>query len=224
MKENNLFPEYAVKVKENFANNPLVNFIHALRNYNLHESVPLIEVIAKQNEEGYKVGNYFYVTLCIIPTRALPIKSSYWNIQAKEFIKNSGAVIDIFKTVIEYWTVVTDFQNWFQKKQEAIHDEEIKRYLQYAKEYVKLRLEFNIDKSTYGTVGKRATEIALFGSVLNVEEMNQLQKIPQIDNARVNKAIEMIEKKLNLSEEAKEKIINLYHQPAFYFYKEVGVE
>jgi len=138
------FPDYEERVRHDFGEDPLSQFVQGLRNYVLHKELPDL-VTAMSYEQGRDVRHRHYWRLAELKT------FDRWNASAKRFLAEAKADIDIGEIIELYTAKVRTFYKWVFERLEEIHADDVKAVEQkrqaglqaYAAEWPRL-LEFEL--------------------------------------------------------------------------------
>ena len=101
-----LIAEYATRVRDAFAESPLVQFVQGLRNYSTHSQLP---VSRGRLFWAAEAGDHPTVEL----SKSELLEWDRWNAAAKEFLDSAAEQIDLRIVVSEYTAVVDQFNEWF---------------------------------------------------------------------------------------------------------------
>ena len=122
---NKSFPnEYRHEVSVRFANDPLAQFIEALRNEALHHSH--LAVVA--NFSIYfdqATGKQVFKPSMILNKAALNTVASGWNPLARQYLTSMLDNIDISSIVDEYYQKVVEFHKWIRARIRELHSDEL---------------------------------------------------------------------------------------------------
>jgi len=131
-KKEEQFTECKAELKNRFASNPLVQFIHCLRNYCLkYESPPVFSTMSLELEPS---GGEIRLKL----NKSKLEQYSKWTSYANNFLSKQRGSIDLLEVVDEYYSSVMNFHDWFGLHMKAIHTEEIAKVDAKRKEIAKL--------------------------------------------------------------------------------------
>jgi len=112
-KETNLYKEYQKKIKESFADNKLMQFIHKLRNYQTHYQLELPYPV-----RSLKDNKHWDV---VFISNELLKHPEQWNEQSKQFIKECGQEINLNKVFSEYNRLIDTFYMWLYTELQIYH-------------------------------------------------------------------------------------------------------
>ena len=117
----NEFPDYLTRVDSEFKTNPLSRFVKDLRNYAVHVEVPPI------SSELSGIGiNSTLQSLIVLPGELLLAKYE-WSKPAKQYIADCNNRIVLNSVVEDYFEKVSRFYDWFYKRLNEVHKEDISR-------------------------------------------------------------------------------------------------
>lgn len=113
-RENGHFKEYEEEIKMRFEENPVVQFVHGLRNYLIHKKAPSI-FTTLFFESGKKPIN-----LVLLAKEEL-LKSGVLNRHAKKYLHESSQEIDLLEVVSQYVSQVNQFYYWMFSRIQTVH-------------------------------------------------------------------------------------------------------
>ncbi|PGP39299.1 hypothetical protein CN993_27325 [Bacillus thuringiensis] len=120
--------EYNKKIDELFVQSPVSRFIQDLRNYSVHRMLPIAGAsVAFSQETG--------MTHSIYLSKDKLIDWKGWKQNARVYLDKQEDCIKLLPLVNEYTKNVTEFQTWFQEKQNEIHSEAMKELEELEKKY-----------------------------------------------------------------------------------------
>ncbi|MFV5169743.1 hypothetical protein [Bacillus cereus] len=120
--------EYNKKIDELFAQSPIAQFIQDLRNYSMHRMLPMAGAsVAFSAETG--------MTHSIYLSKDKLIDWKGWKTNSRVYLDMQEDSIKLLPLVNEYTKNVTEFQTWFQEKQNEIHSEAMKELEELEKKY-----------------------------------------------------------------------------------------
>ncbi|EOP48554.1 hypothetical protein IKQ_05528 [Bacillus cereus VDM053] len=120
--------EYNKKIDELFVQSPVSRFIQDLRNYSMHRMLPMAGAsVAFSEETG--------MTQSIYLSKDKLIEWKGWKPNSRVYLDKQEDNIKLLQLVNEYTKNVTEFQTWFQEKQNEIHSEAMKELKAFEKEY-----------------------------------------------------------------------------------------
>lgn len=212
------FPDYSEKMQITFANDPLSQFVRDLRRYCQHYKAPDISFVARA------------VNLQDGLTRSveLPLESlqefTDWSALAKKYLKGLDSGVDILQIAAAYRNKVIGFYEWFQKRQFEIHDTEINRFRKKESRLLLLQLEDTLDLALANADYRHGSRDDAFLQIFTSKEFDILEQIPPTSIERPTRAIGFLEERLQISEEVKEKIYQLYKFPDLFAPREIPDE
>jgi len=112
--------EYEEQVRTQFGEDPVVQFMHCLRNMCLHFRLPSIGTTTSWQlaDQATGAGN---LTIRVELVKDDLGAFSEWNAAAKTYLTSQSERIDLQGTVDEYFRRVMAFHSWMQKKQMELH-------------------------------------------------------------------------------------------------------
>jgi hypothetical protein len=119
--KNELFPDYQIEIDKRFVNFPLSVFVKDLRQFFQHFQMPGLSSKLK-----YTRGASDFIMSINLTLDDLN-KFSGWKAKSKEYLASFEKEIDLKKLIEEYHKHVSDFYNWFIKRQNEIHAEDIQK-------------------------------------------------------------------------------------------------
>src|ERR1051325_5348715 len=109
--ETEFMNEYDQQIAERFVNNPIVQFVHKLRNYILHRDLPVTSAQFTFDANATEVNNS--VVIDIEELR----KWDGWNPVSRKFIEHAARDEKLEDIVKSYTSIIVDFHQWFHQKQ-----------------------------------------------------------------------------------------------------------
>jgi hypothetical protein len=106
---------YEAKIKEDFADDPVSQFVQKLRNYMVHRGLPNTEMYLHMEQDPASGRGASLQTGVRIRTESL-LEWKEWGDPAREYIAQSGRYLDIRKFASEYAERVSHFHNWLQNE------------------------------------------------------------------------------------------------------------
>ena len=126
------FEEYSKRVKQSFAQDPLVQFVQQLRNYALHRAIPMTSATLT-----YKRGEALKSSLLL---HTAPLKESgIWNEKAREWLADAAEQEPILPLVEAYDSIAKEFFEWLGESQNELHKGELEEWRALVKQYAELR-------------------------------------------------------------------------------------
>jgi hypothetical protein len=116
----NSFPEYVERVKLTFADDPLSNFMKGLRNHFQHYGLPFMYFQTSWNRAQPEIKRTIHLS-----NDAL--KEFDWDLRSLEYLNSQVNDINLTTLIDTYQKKVMEFYEWFQSRQEQIHDAEFKK-------------------------------------------------------------------------------------------------
>ena len=114
--------QYKNEIDTRFANDPLTQFVHGLRNYMLHYGLPVttakMEINASNSEGGLSITSRFVLNI-----EGLTDWDG-WNGPATDYIAVQSSDLDILVFSEEYHTKIRSFHAWIQRQIGALHADE----------------------------------------------------------------------------------------------------
>jgi hypothetical protein len=121
--EHPFIKEYQKQVDKEFTSNPLAKFIHDLRNYMLHYSLPetLSELnITKNQDTGQPVAD-----TGVRLSKETLLTWSGWKVPAKRFLDDLEGDIDLLEIIGDHEAKVRAFNEWLLNRLKEVHSEEL---------------------------------------------------------------------------------------------------
>jgi hypothetical protein len=206
------FPEYQTKVDSEFKVDPLSQFVKCLRQYCQHYKAPDIgiKVTVTQSEEGMAERKQSILMLDDLKT------FDSWNSHAKKYMGSQGEDIDILEVASAYQEKVIAFYKWFQSRQIEIHSDELERFESKQAEFALLIFEGRVNAclNSKNNMPYRGEEIFL--GIFSSGDFETIEQIPIDSSERVKLSIKILEGYYPVSDELKEKILQLYGAPGFF--------
>lgn len=111
---------YDTEVTKRFADNPMVRFVHDLRNYFLHKGVP-----ASKMRLSFNVGSRTPPISRVLLKAPELRRWTRWSPKSKEYLNNIQDELQLRAVVEEYHNKVETFYEWFQREMDEVHKEEL---------------------------------------------------------------------------------------------------
>lgn len=108
---------YEKEVKERFVDNPLVQFVHNLRNYILHVGLPVALITYSLDGETGEMNNS--ITVDIEKLRAW----KGWTGVSRRYVDEAKRNEELEQIIKTYTATIVDFHQWFYKKNLEFHAE-----------------------------------------------------------------------------------------------------
>jgi hypothetical protein len=116
-----IFGRYQAKVDAEFANEPLVRFVHDLRNFMLHNGLPESEMFLNfQSNPDLPNGGGVLTTGIHIRAAQLLVWRR-WSVPARTYIESSGEFVDIRTFAEAYTDKIVSFHDWLQGELNQFH-------------------------------------------------------------------------------------------------------
>ncbi|MCX6681043.1 MAG: hypothetical protein NTX42_11875 [Methanothrix sp.] len=130
---NDFSKEYILKIKDVFANSSLARFVQDLRNYILHKGIPvmLAQMKSKESEETNSI---------LLDLSSLRSWDG-WKAKSKEYLNNAKDHINLYEIIVAYESLVINFFDWFQRRQNELYSEEFEQTQKIKDEYNKIVLK-----------------------------------------------------------------------------------
>ncbi|MEJ2505970.1 MAG: hypothetical protein P8Y81_06885 [Ignavibacteriaceae bacterium] len=120
------------KIKKEFEESPLNNFVKDLRNYCLHYSLPLIMGKIKSKDDG------LFVTQPILFKEKL-LKWSGWNKYSKSFILNSESDLLVRSIIAEHYNRMVELYAYLRQALIEVYNEEYKKYDEFLDKFFNVK-------------------------------------------------------------------------------------
>lgn len=121
--------EYSARVEQDFRDSPLTQFIHRLRNYFLHQTLP---PLAAHIEFGDTITSS--MTLDTADLR----RWREWNHQSRIYLESADDELNLADVVEAYKNHVEQFHKWFVKRQLQVHSQAFAELRRLRKRYKRL--------------------------------------------------------------------------------------
>ncbi|HSH66310.1 MAG TPA: hypothetical protein VLB84_11050 [Bacteroidia bacterium] len=201
-KSDGKFPDYESEVKKIFIDDPLANFIKDLRRFVQHYKLPEISsnTVFKTNPPEFK--------------RTLKLKKEDlmkfdWNSKSTLFLNQNNDDIDLLLLINKYYEKVSGFYKWFTDRQNEIHQEDIVVVENKKDEIRKIAIpDLIVAALSFPENSVSHFEGAIF-SIFNLLEQNEINSISDKER-RCEKLLEVINSKVEIAFNIKNKIISLY--------------
>jgi hypothetical protein len=213
-KQGNLMPEYEVRVRAIFGEDPLAQFILNLRQYCQHYRSPHMNYTTVWDQGGAPSS-----TTAIIMKEDL-LAFDGWNLQAKAYLETVADGVDVIAIAVAYRTKVLEFYEWFQTEQERIHRDELSAFGQREAELLRLQLLDKLDRCLRTLDPFDCGERSLFFHMFDRSDYDQLSKSPPRSADRADAAISIVRKRFDIDDALADKIRRVYTLPGFSYYEE----
>lgn len=198
------FPDYQDRINNEFANEPLVQFVHCLRQYCQHYRAPNISIqISFKNGIMKKTVNLLKEDLKMFGS---------WNANAKKYLDLIEERVDIFELINTYRKKVLDFHVWFNTRQKEIHKTEFDLLRKREEELLTAQLDNFLGMALSGKEKSRDGEVDIFYGIFNSREYKELSDIPMSSPKRCARAIEMLQGHLPISDDIRKRINDWYEK------------
>lgn len=206
--EPDLFADYQTQIDSTFTHNPLVQFVHCLRQYCQHYRSP--NIVAKLTLQRIEESNNFEEKRTVYLSRADLKEFSNWNSYALEYLNTLDEEVDILAILAQYQAKVTEFHQWFLIRQQEIHFEELKELKQKTDSFFQLQIEqrVNIYLNSSNTT---FTEEELFISILSSNEITELERIDNLQD-KLFHILKLLDQHFAIPEALMRKIAVLYRR------------
>lgn len=201
------FPEYQTRVRAEFAQDPLAQFVVSLRQYCQHYKAPEITVETTY-PNGFNARPVRRILLALSDLQTF----DGWRPKAREYLQTITKAVDIHEVATAYRDKVMAFYQWVQTRQDEIHASEFQRFRAKEKELLLLQLDNHIENyfAFRNNAGYPTTKHDVFLDVLSSEDFTQLEQPSLTGHEQAQLAIQLFGKKLALPNELKKKIFRLY--------------
>lgn len=204
----NRFPDYQGRVKEEFLEDPLTQFIQRFRQYSQHYKSPNIGVSEKMSNGEFTRSVYLQ--------KSDLLKFDGWNATAKKYMEGiAGADIDILAVMRAYRDKIQNFYKWFSERQKEIHADELDRLEKKESQFHCSEIEVSINGCLLRNDGSYCSEQAVFFPFSNDAFLQELASMGSDKTKRAERAIEILSSIFRVSDRVKEKIRFLYQQEWF---------
>jgi len=116
--------EYLREIKTRFADDPLTQFVHGLRNYMLHYGLPLtsaeMEIKAGEAEGQLSITSRFVLYLNALA------EWDGWNGPAKTFLDAQESDLDILPFTEQYHAKIQSYHAWIQARIAELHADDLR--------------------------------------------------------------------------------------------------
>jgi hypothetical protein len=200
------FPDYQDRVNREFANDPLVQFVHCLRQYCQHYKAPNISI-----QFSWKTGDEkLKKTIYLLKNDLKGFDS--WNAGAKKYLDLIEERVDIYEVAASYRKKVLDFHTWFNSRQKEIHKTEFKVLRQKEEELLNAQLNHFLDAALSNIEKDKGGEVGIFYGIFNSADYKELGKIPMSSPKRCERAIELLQGHLPVSDDIRKRISEWYEK------------
>jgi hypothetical protein len=131
--------EYHEKIEELFVNSKLSRFLQEFRNFILHNGIPIIGAQMTPN-----VSMDSKITSSIILDLSSLRSWSGWKAKSKEYLCEAKGDINMYEIIVAYESIITDFYNWFSRRQWELFQNELDQTQKIKDEYNKILLKYKL--------------------------------------------------------------------------------
>jgi hypothetical protein len=195
---NGEFPDYQDRINVEFASDPLVQFVHCLRQYCQHYRAPDISLqVSFTGGKMKKTVNLLKEDLRIFDS---------WNATAIKYLDSIKERVDVYELITIYHKKVLDFHVWFNSRQKEIHKIEFDLLRKKEEELLTAQLDHFLDTALSIKEKSNSGEVDIFYGIFNSRDYKELSGMPMNEPKRCARAIELIEMHLPVSDNIKKKI------------------
>lgn len=118
--------EYDDEIGKRFDNDPFVQFVLRLRNYTLHERLPITgSWIHFKNTNDPTERLNAYVSLNVRKLHEHRTRNhNKWNVKSREYLDSLDDKIKVRDVAERYKAVIEDFYRWFDRRQQEVHKQD----------------------------------------------------------------------------------------------------
>lgn len=203
-----MFPEYNQKVKLEFENDPLSQFVIKLRQYCQHYQAPDIGTTFSITRNGNSFDEKRTVVLFTENLKTF----DGWNVKAKEYLNSLDKEIDILQLVTAYRDKVIKFYQWFQTHQVEIHKSELDKYYEKQSEFALCHIEQQISSRLKHRDPRMRLEEEIFSGIIPSDDLEKLENAKISNREKAELAIKLLERQYSIPEDLKGNITKLYLQ------------
>lgn len=201
------FQDYQARIEEEFARDPMSQFVIGLRQYCQHYKAPNLAI-----ETTWERGDDNETRTVYLLKEDL-LAFGRWNALALEFLDAIEEKVNLLEITSTYRQKVLDFYEWFQARQFEIHATEMAEFRDRENELHILMLEQQIHSGLHNRGVEMPHERdGIFLSIFTSDEFAQLDTLPTDSLERPQKAIELLQQHLPVSEELGELIYRWYRE------------
>lgn len=208
-RDHGLMPEYRDRVRKEFGEDPLAQFMIKLRVFFQHYQSPHMNYVTAWDEEGNAQRR-----AAIIRKEDL-VEFDDWNEYSKQFVESIELGVDILDVAGRYRVKVLEFYKWFQLRQSEIHSEELEKFGKKEAELQRVQVEDRLERYTVAPSDERNTERGLFFGIFTASEFIELEELGNEAKRRASRSVQLLEKHFPISEHMKEQVGDLYESPGF---------
>jgi len=198
------FPDYQDRIDRDFKDDPLVQFVHCLRQYCQHYRTPNISIQHSWNKNDDKIKN----TVNLLKND-LEMFSS-WNVNARKYLDQIEERVDAYELITTYREKVLDFHAWFNARQKEIHKTEFNLLRKKEKEVLTAQLNHFLDMALSSKEKSRVGEVDIFYGIFSSRDYKELSEIPMDSPGRCARAVKLLQGHLPISDDIIKKINDWY--------------
>jgi hypothetical protein len=197
--------EYQRRIKTDFKEDPLIQFVQGLREYCLHYGLPFVGW--SFGEKDGELHQAFFIN------KALLLKGFKWKSIAKRHLVTLDDQIDFVGLIEEYEDAIGHFYRWFEADVRSLYSAELEELVEYQREYHLIHLEDNLDSwgTSYGTRPELSLDVRLENLFANMLASTTLDRLQTIDDPqeKVESLLARLEPNLRIPNSLKERIRGL---------------
>ncbi len=198
------FPDYQDRINKEFVNDPLVQFVHCLRQYCQHYRAPDISIQTSWNKNDGRSKK----TIDLLKDD-LKVFSS-WNANASKYLNLIEKRVDVDELVGTYRKKVLGFHVWFNSRQKEIHKTEFDLLRKKEEELLTMQLNHFLDSALSNKEKSREGEVDIFYGIFSSRDYKELSEMSMNSPKRSARAIELLQERFHVSEDIKRKIKDWY--------------
>ena len=206
------FPDYQPRV-DDFKRDPLVQLVQSLRNILLHdESAPLV-FHGTLDDDGDTTNEFG------LDVASLLRHKRHLSPGAKKYLRTACKLVDIPTIIREYDSRVTIFYDWFGRRQQEIHAEELSRLAEKRRKLSLLLIDDGLDKWFFDPDPHHAlapSDRGLFLELFDIREFEALEALPAGSSERADLAVVLLKSRYAVPAELEEKLRRAYADPKFF--------
>lgn len=200
------FPDYQDRIDRDFKDDPLVQFVHCLRQYCQHYRAPNISIQHSWNKNDEKIKN----TVNLLKNDLEMF--SRWNTDARKYLDQIEERVDVYEFITTYRKKILDFQVWFNSRQKEIHKTEFDLLRKKELELLTVQLNHFLDMALSSKEKSRIGEVGIFYGFFSSEDYKELSEMPMDSSKRCARAIELLQGYIPISDDVKKKINDWYEK------------
>lgn len=205
-KETGKFPDYQDRINKEFVNNPLIHFVHCLRQYCQHYRAPDISIQTSWNKNDGK----FKKTIDLLKDDLKAFSS--WNANASKYLDLIEKRVDVDELIGAYRKKVLGFHVWFNSRQKEIHKTEFDLLRKKEEELLTVQLSHFLDTALSAKEKSKTGEVDIFYGIFNSRDYKELSEMPMNSPKRCVRAIELLQGYLLISDDVRKKINDWYEK------------